>query len=128
MRCNRLPRRLTVEFAISLRARPLHSGTFATIKKAELDSSCICQPPHNPVQCINFSHQMTFSKTTYCRIAGHSADIGLVHRHQSRFDAHTGSGHGGLDAGMASTNHDYVVMFHVKLYFPMQNELKISSR
>lgn len=123
------PRRSgSIDLAVSLCARSLHSRPLAAIQQPELDAGGIGQSSHDTVKRIDFTHQVAFSQPANRGIAGHRTQIIAIQRYQRGFRAHARSSHGGFQTGMASTNHDYVELFHVKPYFPIQKELKISSR
>ena len=117
-----------IQLPISLGAWTLHSGTFTTIQQTKLDSGGIGDPTHDAVHSVYFANQVPFSQPTNCGVAGHCSDILLAQRNQSCRNAHARGSHRSLNACMAAPNHNDIELFHVKPYFPIQNELKISSK
>ncbi|PRZ49392.1 hypothetical protein CLV89_102134 [Tritonibacter scottomollicae] len=101
---------------ISLGARSLHSRTFPTIQKSELDTCEVRDAAHYTVQRIDFSDEMSFSQATNCRIAGHDTNTITAERYHSSSGAHSCCSMGCFGSGMPAAYDDDIVMrmFHVK--------------
>jgi hypothetical protein len=60
---DRLLHRCGVKLAIGLRARTAHRWPLAAIEHAKLNSGGVSDAAHQPVERIDFTHQMAFAKT-----------------------------------------------------------------
>ena len=99
---------LAVELAVGLGARPAHRRPFAAVEHAELDAARIGDAAHQPVQRIDFAHQMALAEPADRGIAGHLADSVEAVRDQRRLRAHARGCGRGLAAGMAAADDDDV--------------------
>jgi hypothetical protein len=63
-----------VQFAVRLGSRAPNSGTFPAVEHPKLDSSAICNLPHQAVQRIDLADEMSLSQTSNGRVAGHFSD------------------------------------------------------
>ncbi len=66
---------LTIQAAICLRPRPLHSRSLAAVQQSKLNSCKIRCLAHNTVKRIDFADQMPLPQSTDCRIAGHCSNF-----------------------------------------------------
>jgi hypothetical protein len=66
--------RSLVQFAVGLRARPLHRWPFSAVQKSELNARKVSGHTHNAIKRIDFTDKVPFTKSTDCRIAGHNTN------------------------------------------------------
>ena len=48
---------------VCLNPRPLHGRAFRRVEHAIMDRSIICRTANEAIKCVDFAHQMPFSKT-----------------------------------------------------------------
>ena len=110
----RLHRR-KVELAVDLRPRAPHGGAFRAVQNAKLNSGLVRDLAHEPVEGVDFAHEMALAEAANCGVAGHDADCGEGQGDERGSCAHACGGRRRLAAGMAAAHHDHVksVRHHV---------------
>jgi hypothetical protein len=106
--------RFPVELSVRLRSRSPHRRSLAPVQHPELNTGLVRGQAHDPIHGVNLPHQMTFSKTSDRRIAGHRADRVAPMGHQRRSCTKTCGSSCSLAAGMTTANHHYII-FHTRL-------------
>jgi len=104
--------RPAVELAIGLGARALHGGALAPIEHPELNPGGVGGARHQPVEGVDFAHQMALAEPADRGVARHRADRFALLRHQRRACAEARRRRGRFAAGVTATNDDDVVSPH----------------
>ena len=73
--------RQAVEFAIGLGARTLDGRSLATVENAELNPGSVGGARHQPVEGVDFAHQMALAEPADRGVARHHADRFAFLRH-----------------------------------------------
>ena len=92
----------------------MHGGAFTSVKKAELDTGRVGKTAHHAIERIDLTDQVAFTKPADRRVARHHPNRIGAKRHQSHLRTHPGRRVGCLGSGVPASDHDDVVMFHVK--------------
>ena len=95
---------LTVQHAISLRARRPDRWALAGIQRAKMNARLVGGPCHDTAHRIDFTRQMAFADTADRRIAAHLPDCFDVLRQQRRARTHASRRTGGFRPGVATTD------------------------
>jgi hypothetical protein len=103
---------LAVELAVSLRPRPSDRRAFAPIEHTELDTGGIGDPPHNPVERIDFADQVALAQAANRGITGHFANGAALVSQQQCARAQPRRGSGCFTAGVATSNDDDIETVH----------------
>lgn len=105
-----------------MNGRPL-----STVQEPKLNPGPIGRLTHNPIQRINFAHQMALAQSANRRIARHHANSIFSERYQRCSNTHARRGRSRLNARVPTTDDYDRKMFHVKHpHFPMQKLENIS--
>lgn len=116
---------LPIKLAIRLRPRTAHRRPFSPVEQTKLDTRRIGDPSHQPVERVNFPHEVALAEAADRGIAGHDADRVLPMGNESRFGAKSSGGRGRFAARMTTADDDnveflrfghrqYHFLFHVK--------------
>ena len=104
--------RQAVEFAVGLGARALYCRPLTAVQNAKLYARLVDNAAHQPVQRVDFAHQMALAQTTDRRIARHHADgIELV-GNQQRPRAKAGRRGRRLTPSVAAADNDDIPLIH----------------
>ena len=96
---------------ISLGTQSVDRIAFTSIQHTHLDTSFISGQTHLTAQSINFTHQMTLSRSSHRRITRHKGYvIKRKSRHQS-LTAKTCRSQSSFDASMTGTDNNYIIFF-----------------
>lgn len=110
---SRLPNRLLYsvakELAVNLGAGTLDRWSLRAIKDPELDAGSIRGSTHQPVEGIDFTHQMTLPEATDGGVAGHLTHRRDTVRDERRSRAHAGCDSRGLASSMAPADDNHIV-------------------
>ncbi len=100
--------RLPVEFSVGLRPWAAHGGAFRAVQNAKLNACFVRDAAHEPVEGVDFAHEMALAEAADGGIAGHCADHREGERDESGPCAHPRGRRRRLAAGMAAAHHDHV--------------------
>jgi len=107
---------LAVESAVALASWPLHRRASRSVQQPKLDAGAVRDPAHDPVQCVDFAHQVPFADAADRGVAGHLADAILAVRYQQDSGPKTMRGMCGLGSSVAAANDKNIPGFgHVSL-------------
>jgi len=90
---------------VGLRSGTVHGRALATVQDAELDARGIDCPAHGPAQGIDFTHDLSFGHSADGRITAHQGNRIQIAGQEGRFRPAARGRQGGLDPGVAATNH-----------------------
>jgi hypothetical protein len=105
---------------VALGARRPNGRTFLEIKHPELQTSQVRGPGHFSPQGVYLASEVPFCKATDCRIAGHLTDCVSVDGQQQGLAAHPSSSQGGLDPGVAGSDHDHIIRLRINEHLAPQ--------
>ena len=99
--------------SVALGTRTPHSRTLTYVQHTELDRGRICHKSHLTSQRINLTHNLPLSDTTNGRVARHLRNLVHVHRDQTGFGPHIGTGTSSLATSVTTPNYQHVIVqFH----------------
>jgi hypothetical protein len=87
----------------------MNGRAFRAVEKTELDTGSVCDPPHQPVQRIDFPDEVAFAEPPDRWIAGHLANSRERMGHQRRVRTHPRRGSRSLGPGVPAADNDDVV-------------------
>ena len=94
-----------------------HCRSFALIKHPELEGIRVGNEAGVSAEGIYLSYYLSFSYTSYRRIATHLGKTGHIHGYQEDLGTEPRSCSRGFTSGMTSANNDYVVLpEHLNLF------------
>ena len=99
-----------VSLAVGLDAQGVDGRALALVQHPALQISSIRRQAHHTAKSVQFTHQRTFCSSTDAGVAGHIADGIQTHGKDCRLCPQRGGGVGCLNAGMARTNDDDVII------------------
>ncbi|MNV49650.1 hypothetical protein D3C71_1416110 [compost metagenome] len=101
--------RVLIQEFIGLSAKRMNCWPFAGVQHAKLDEGLIDITAHLPAKRIDFTNDMTFSRSPNGRVAWHKGDHIQIDGNHQRIAAHAGGGKSRFAAGMASADDDNVI-------------------
>ena len=104
--------RQAVELAVRLGARTLNGGALAAIEDPELNPGGVGGARHQPVEGVDFAHEVALAEAADRGVAGHHADGVALLRHQRGARAEARRRRRGFAAGVAAADHDDVIKAH----------------
>ena len=105
---HRRQRRLAVQVAVRLRARPLDRRTLPPVEHPEVDAGAVDQPAHQPVERVDLADEVPLADPADRRVARHLADRVDALRHEDRPRARARRRRRRLAAGVPAAHHDHV--------------------
>jgi hypothetical protein len=85
-----------------------HSRAATRIQESKLYANSICHLTHDTPESIDLTNKMAFRDAPNRGITGHLSDEINVHRNHRGFEAHAGTGPGGLTTGVTSTDYHHI--------------------
>lgn len=99
-----------VGFFVALRAWSPDGWTFFGVEHPELEAGHVCGFAHFATERVDFASQVAFGETADGGVAGHLTDGVEIDGKEESSASHAGSSEGGLDAGVAGAENDYVIL------------------
>ena len=99
-----------VKFAVGLRSWAAHRRTLTAIEQAELDASRVRHSPHQPVERVDFAHEMALPQPADRRIARHCSDRVEAQRNKRGFRTGASGGGCGFATGVPAPDDDNIVV------------------
>ena len=99
-----------VALAVGLHTQGVHRRAFALVEHPALQISGICSKAHHAAKRIQFTYQRAFCRAANAGVAGHVANGIQTHSKHGRSRAQRCGGVSCLDAGVAGTDDDNVII------------------
>lgn len=101
---------------VNLRAKRMNSSPFSKVQHTHLNKSFIRRKSHFAAECINFAHKVSLTRSADGGVAGTKCHGIKVQAETQCFFAHSCGCKRGLDACVACSRNNYIIITGVKIH------------